>query len=173
MQGAQKAPWRAFWRFDGARGSVQAPLRAQGWHLVAINGISGALPAKLTTKQRAAVAALLVERDAKSTALVCGVPYRTMLRWLEREDFRQAVADAERELLGVTLRRLTSSTAQAIDVLNAGMGPEHPIAARVRAAGIVLGKISAIYELASFEGRLSDLEERANATFARLSDGIL
>lgn len=116
---------------------------------------------ELTTKQRAAIAALLCARDAKSAAIACGVAYRTLCRWMELPAFRAALRDAEGEIMGASLRRLTHATAAALDVLEDGMSASTPPALRLRAADITLAKLATFRELLDVDARLARLEAMA------------
>lgn len=119
---------------------------------------------ELTPRQRAAIASLLVERDAKAAAAAAHVGYRSLMRWLTQPAFRRALEAAEHELLESVVRRLTRATDLALDALISGMGEEQPIGARVRAADIVLARHASYRELVDYGARIRALEERGSGT---------
>jgi hypothetical protein len=55
--------------------------------------------AKFGRKKEEAIAALLVQRSVEEAARVVGIAPRTLLRWLELPEFREAYGQARRGVL--------------------------------------------------------------------------
>ena len=72
---------------------------------------------ELTTRQRAAIAALLAAPSVLAAAHNAGVGARTLYRWLEDPTFRKALQEAEDLAIDAASRRLLSGQSQALDTL--------------------------------------------------------
>ena len=119
---------------------------------------------KLGRKQEAAIAALLSQRTVEDAARVAGIGARTLFRWLELPEFREAYLQARRQAFGQASARLQQATGAAVSVLLTLMlDANAPAASRVRAAHSVLGLAAKALELEDIEVRLRHLEESQNA----------
>jgi hypothetical protein len=72
---------------------------------------------KLARKQEAAIAALLSQRTVEDAARVAGIGTRTLFRWLELREFREAYLQARRQAFGQASARLQQATGAAVSVL--------------------------------------------------------
>ena len=115
---------------------------------------------KLARKQEAAIAALLSQRTVEDAARVAGIGTRTLFRWLELSEFREAYLQARRQAFGQATARLQQATGAAVSVLLSLMlDGKAPAASRVRAAHCVLDMAAKALELEDIEMRLRHLEE--------------
>jgi len=115
---------------------------------------------KFGRKQAAAIAALLSQRTIEEAARVAAVGARTLFRWLEMPEFREAYLQARRQAVGQASARLQQATGAAVSVLLTLMLDSHaPAASRVRAAHSVLDLSAKALELEDLEVRLQRLEE--------------
>jgi hypothetical protein len=115
---------------------------------------------KLGRKQEAAIAALLSQRTVEDAARVAGIGARTLFRWLELPEFREAYLQARRHAFGQTSARLQQATGAAVSVLLTLMlDVKAPAASRVRAAHSVLDMAAKALELEDIEMRLRRLED--------------
>lgn len=74
---------------------------------------------RLTPRQRRAINALLTARDQREAAALAGVGYRSLMRWMAEDPaFRQALVDAQADLLDETARRLLAGNKKALDALD-------------------------------------------------------
>jgi len=122
---------------------------------------------KLSPAQRRAIGALLVERDNRSAAASARVAERTLYKWLKDDTFARALQDAQAALIANTLRRLTTATGKAVDVLNDAMtGADHPIMVKVRAADVTLQRLLHLKEIVELEQRIAILEAHLDANKA-------
>jgi transposase-like protein len=118
---------------------------------------------KLGRKQEAAIAALLSQRTVEDAARVAGIGARTLFRWLELAEFREAYLQARRQAFGQASARLQQATGAAVSVLLTLMlDANAPGASRVRAAHSVLDLAAKALELDDIEVRLRHLEEAQN-----------
>jgi hypothetical protein len=115
---------------------------------------------KLGRKQEAAIAALLSQRTIEDAARVAGVGTRTLFRWLEVPEFREAYLQARRQTFGQGSARLQQATGAAVSVLLTLMlDGNAPAATRARAAHSVLDLAAKSLELEDLEVRLQRLEQ--------------
>ena len=114
---------------------------------------------ELTSKQRAAIAALIAGCNHGEAAARAGVHGNQVTKWLKDPAFIQALRDAEAlalEAVSRDLLALASKARQAIEtVLDDDQAAD---SLRLRAADITLTKLLAIRELASLEARITALE---------------
>lgn len=118
---------------------------------------------RISTKQKKAIAALMVKRDMQSAAKAAGVTDRQLRRWMGDPGFRCELQSASTQATETATRRLATLTAEAIDTLEWAMkkATEHDHA-RVRAA---LGVLSAFMKLKEFEleNRVAIIEQQLAA----------
>ena len=121
--------------------------------------------AKFGRKQEEAIAALLSHRSIEDAAQAINVAPRTLLRWLQVPEFRDAYLKARREAVGQSIARLQQATgAAAITVLKLMTDPNVPAAVKLRAAECVFAHAIKGIELEDIETRLTELERAAGAT---------
>jgi phage terminase small subunit len=118
----------------------------------------------MTPKKRKAVAALLACPDITTAALKVGVSRETMYRYLHDPEIQAALEAAAQESLAQVSRALLDLGNQAVTTLGAALNDtEHPIAARIRAADIVLTRILQLREMVDYDRRITELEKRINS----------
>jgi hypothetical protein len=114
---------------------------------------------KLGRKQEAAIAALMAQRTVEEAARSAAISTRTLFRWLELPEFREAYLQACRQAFSQTSARLQQATGAAVSVLLTLMlDTKAPAATRVRAAHSVLDMAAKAMELEDLEMRLRQLE---------------
>ncbi len=123
---------------------------------MALHGISGAT---LNPKQGKAIAALLSEKTVGGAAQKAGVGERTLLRWLQTDDFKAAYRDARREATSQAIARLATTSSGAVDTLQSVCNDlAAPPAARVSAAKTLLDFAFRAVEIDDLAARVELLE---------------
>ena len=118
----------------------------------------------LTTKQRAAVVALLTTGDATKAAATAGVSRQSLYRWMGQDAFKQALRQAEGEALRGLARQLAGLGDAAAEALRDALDQSQPIGVRLRAADLVASRGPVLLELVDLLGRIEALEaQRENA----------
>jgi transposase-like protein len=118
---------------------------------------------KFGRRKEEAIAALLAQRSIEDAARVVGITARTLYRWLEIPEFREAYFKARRQAFGQATARLQqASSAAASIILTLMLDPNVPATSRLRAAQGVLEHGARAIELEDLEGRLGRLEEIEN-----------
>jgi hypothetical protein len=116
----------------------------------------------LTAKQRKAVDALLTMGDVPAAAQHAGVSRDTIYRWLKQPVFLEAVRAAEAQAIDDLSRILVRLGRTASGTLAKAMSDgTTPVAAKIRAADIVLNRLLQLRELATLEARVVELERAA------------
>jgi transposase-like protein len=116
-------------------------------------------PGKLTGKQQKAVGALLATGEVKAAAAEVGITRETLHRWLRQPHFLEAVRQAEAEALDELSRLLVRLGRTAVATVAKAMSdPGTPVATKVRAADVALGRLLQLRELAQLEARVQALE---------------
>jgi hypothetical protein len=116
----------------------------------------------LSPKQRKAVAALLTTGEVKAAATEAGIHRDTLHRWLREPAFLDAVRQAEVAALDELSRLLVGLGRTAVATIAEAMSdPVTPVATRVRAADVALGRLLQLRELAQLEARVQALEQTA------------
>jgi len=122
--------------------------------------------AKLSSRQRRAVAALVSEPTLAEAARAAGVSRKTLYRYLSERGFREALAEAQGDVLRLSGARVAGLLSRSLDVVgeklcaSVGSAPLH-------AAGLVIRHGTALLEYASLEERVRALEEKAERDKAR------
>jgi hypothetical protein len=117
---------------------------------------------QLSSKQRKAIQALLVTGEVKAAAAEAGVHRDTLHRWLKDPVFLGSVRSAEAEALDELSRLLVGLGRTAVATIATAMSdPVTPVATRVRAADVALGRLLQLRELAQLEARVQALEQAA------------
>jgi hypothetical protein len=108
-----------------------------------------------------AIAALLTTDTIVAAAEQIGVSERTLLRWLQEDDFQHAYRDARRQVVQHAIVRVQRCTQEAVDALSDVMtNPEASAGARVSAARSVLQFAMQAVQIEDLEARLATLEQR-------------
>jgi hypothetical protein len=124
---------------------------------------------QLSPKQRKAVEALLTTGEVKAAATEAGVHRDTLHRWLKQPAFLEAVRAAEAEALDELSRLLVRLGRTAVATIAKAMSdPVTPVATRVRAADVALGRLLQLRELAQLEARVQALEQAAGIEQGRI-----
>ncbi len=124
--------------------------------------------AQLSPKQRKAVEALLTTGEVKAAAAETGIHRDTLHRWLKEPVFLDAVRQAEAAALDELSRLLVGLGRTAVATITKAMSdPDTPVATRVRAADVALGRLLQLRELAQLEARVQALEQSAGINQGR------
>lgn len=113
--------------------------------------------AYLSLKRTRAIVALLSTPNLVAASEASGVTERTLRRWMKREDFRAALAEAEAEALDAATRRLTGIQGKALEVIEKALEAES-LSLRLRAAQLAMEYLLKLRVLRSVEERLERLE---------------
>ncbi|WP_405698206.1 hypothetical protein OHA99_26740 [Streptomyces coelicoflavus] len=108
-------------------------------------------------KRPAAVLALAQGHTTGQAAKTAGVSSRTILRWLEDDDFRQEISETRTELLRAAVGRLAAAATLAVDTLMDALTTEKG-QARVQAAKVILESTMALRESLDLEERIAAIE---------------
>jgi 2-succinyl-5-enolpyruvyl-6-hydroxy-3-cyclohexene-1-carboxylate synthase len=107
--------------------------------------------------QTKAVAALLSAPTLADAAAEVGVNERTLRNWLKKPTFKEAVKQAGREILGVTMSRLQAAAKEATETLLRKLRcGENSV--EVRAAGLILANAFTAADLFDLQERVQALE---------------
>ncbi|NEA78035.1 hypothetical protein G3I30_02650 [Actinospica acidiphila] len=109
------------------------------------------------TRRPAAVLALAQGHTTGQAAKQAGVSSRTVLRWLEDDDFRQEISDTRTELLRAAVGRLAAAATKAVDTLVDALTTEKG-QARVQAAKVLLEATLSLRESLDLEERIAAIE---------------
>ena len=121
--------------------------------------------AKFGRKQEEAIAALLSHRSIEEAARASGVGYKTLLRWLEIDEFRQRYLEVRRKAVQQAVARMQQATgAASLTILKLMTDPNVPAAVRLRAAESVFGIAMKGVELDDIEARVAELERAAEGS---------
>jgi hypothetical protein len=116
----------------------------------------------LTAKQCLAVESLLSGQTMAAAAVVAGVNYRTLCRWVKDPRFRTVLAQARRDAfaqaVGLTARYAPVAVAALVKVMNDNAATP---SARVAAAAVLLKFGREGIELDDLAGRVEALEQAA------------
>lgn len=118
-----------------------------------------------TTKQRAAITALVAGCNHQEAAARAGVHGNQITVWMRKPAFIQGLHDAEGLALEAVSRDLLALASKARQALETVL--DNPLAhasLKLRAADIVLTKLLAIRELATLEARITALEAAQNGS---------
>ena len=115
---------------------------------------------KLSRKREMAITALLSQPSIPAAAKSIGVAEKTLWRWLQRNDFREAYLEARRQLIRQALTTIQTAMEEAVQTLRDVMNDsESPPASRLTAARAIIDFALKGLEIEDFEMRLSILEE--------------
>ena len=113
---------------------------------------------ELSSKQRAAIAALIAGCNHQEAAARAGVHGNRIAEWLKDPAFIQGLRDAEALALEAVSRDLLALASKARQALESVLDGNAADSIKLRAADVVLTKLLAIRELASLEARITALE---------------
>lgn len=116
----------------------------------------------ITVKQQKAITALLSERTTRDAAKAAGVNEKTLYDWLKDKDFRAALRDAEKSILGEVTRRLSAGQRIALDALEKLTKSARHESTKLRAAVAWVDLFLKFKDMSDIEDRLTALEERIN-----------
>ncbi|MBS0197695.1 MAG: hypothetical protein JSR77_13150 [Planctomycetes bacterium] len=115
---------------------------------------------KLTLKQERAIPALIGEPTIALASEKCGVPLRTLRRWLTLPHFKAAFNQARRETFTQAMSMATRYAPMALQtLLKISSDPSAPHAARVSASTAVLKFGRESMELDHLAERIEHLEQ--------------
>lgn len=121
-------------------------------------------PPELTPKQQRAIAALMTARTHEDAAKVAGIAERTLARWLKLPAFVAALREAEADLVGDAIRRMSGAMAKAVDVMIDSMDAKLPTGdaehvTRLRGSALLTKRRMESTELEVLEARVAALEQ--------------
>ncbi len=116
--------------------------------------------AQNVAKKLKAIESLGFGFSIKETSERVGVNRKTIQRWLELEDFREAVLETQKETLERVSSRLASLALQGLETLSELMASDDE-SIRLRASSSVLSRFTEILELLRLEKRVEVLEAQA------------
>lgn len=117
----------------------------------------------ISTKQKAAIRALLTGASSTDAALAAKVHINTITQWMRDPVFLEALHREEGNAMKAISRSLVGIADQAAGVLKSVLAdPLTRYTTRLRAADIALGRLIQIRELSELEERIRRLEEALN-----------
>lgn len=121
----------------------------------------------LSAIQTQAIVALMTETSITAAANKVQVTPQTIYRWLNDDpEFMTGLRRAEHRAIETAVRRLASLTNTAVLTLQKTMmaaGDDVSVAAKLRAADIVLSRVLSLRELVGLEDRLAEIEAKIEA----------
>lgn len=118
----------------------------------------------ISTKQKAAIRALLTGASYSEAAAAARVHENTISQWMRNEAFIAGLRQAESEAMLAVSRSLVAISDSAAVVLKFILDDEKARdSSKIRAADVVLGRLIQIKEIAELEERIRKLEEAQNA----------
>ena len=131
--------------------------------MVSVNGwtetVANDALAALRPRQRRFLEAYLSGLSLVEAARVSGVSESTARRWLRDPAVRQAVRQAQREIVGEAVQRLAHLSAQAVATLADILTHEPNSAVRLRAVETVLANLVRLLEVFDLHERIEALEQ--------------
>jgi hypothetical protein len=118
-------------------------------------------PEKISADQTQAIAALLTSKDIKTAAQNAGCSETTLHRWLREDNaFKEALKQAQNDLIDAVIRRLSSVASEALDTLQAVMtDSKTQPGVKVRSAAIILEQLVKLRQMFDLEQRVIELEK--------------
>jgi len=118
--------------------------------------------AQITAKQEKAIMELLRNPTVRDASQQAQVGERTLWRWLQEDDFREAYMEARKQAFSRALGLLQQALSEAVLVLKDVMNnPETRDSSRVSSAKAILDTGLKAMELDDLEERISRLESMA------------
>ena len=117
----------------------------------------------ISTKQKAAIRALLTGASYPEAAMAAKVHENTIGQWMKEPIFITALHQAESEAMQAITRSLVSIADKSAGVLETVLDNNQARdSSKLRAADIALGRLIQIKEIAELEERIKKLEEATN-----------
>ena len=124
---------------------------------MAINGIQAKL---ITARQHRAIAALILEKDAKKAASIAGVGYRSLCRWLEDPKFQAELERAKGEIIAGAIRSLINDmTLNQSTMRDIRDNTRTPVNIKLMACRAIDQSLFKWHETEDIEQRLTELEK--------------
>jgi phage terminase small subunit len=115
---------------------------------------------KLTRRQKQGVQALLTARTVVEAAAAIGARRRTLQRWLKQPAFKQALQEAQAELLTQASRQMQAELSEAVATLVSLMDESNVASVRLRASEALLTRALLYVDAVELQQRITVLEER-------------
>lgn len=112
----------------------------------------------LTGRQLAAIARLMAGDNVTRAAEACGIPRRTLTRWLTEEMFTRALESAQTAALADSVRHLAGALSEASAAVIRLARESEDEAIRLRAALAVVSMYRELRDAGDLEARLAALE---------------
>jgi hypothetical protein len=118
---------------------------------------------ELTTKQKAAIAALIAGSSYGEAATAASVHSNQITRWMREPAFLAALRAAEGEKLQAVTRSLVTLADKAADALKGVLDDSTArSSSKIRAADVILSHLINLRELVDLEERIRKLEDMQN-----------
>ena len=115
-------------------------------------------PAGVSRKKHLAITALLTQGTVQKAADACGIPKRTLDRWLGQATFRAQLDHARDELLRMALAGIARVVERAVTTLEEMLAPDVLPTVRVSAARSILEYALRVQDM-RLDERISALEK--------------
>ena len=112
----------------------------------------------LTGRQLAAIARLMAGDNVTRAAEACGIPRRTLTRWLAEEPFTRALEAAQTAAIADSVRHLAGALSEASAAVIRLARESEDEAIRLRAALAVVSMYRELRDAGDLEARLAALE---------------
>jgi len=113
---------------------------------------------RLTGRQLAAIARLMAGDNVTRAAEACGIPRRTLTRWLAEETFTRALEAAQTAAIADSVRHLAGALSDASAAVIRLARESEDEAIRLRAALAVSSMFRELRDASDIEARLAALE---------------
>ena len=119
---------------------------------------------KLSRNKELTIAALLCEPSIRSAAEKVGINDKTIVRWLQEQNFKEAYRKARRQVVDHAVARIQSAMTSAVGVLEGVMNDSQaPASSRVTAAKSLIEIGLKQVQVDEIEARITALEETIKA----------
>lgn len=115
---------------------------------------------ELSARQQRALSCLLAGGAAEQAAREAKCSRSTVYRWMGERAFSQALRRTSDKALRELSEQLMELGAAATEALKDGLDGAQDIGVRLRAAGLVVGRVLAVLELADLGERVAVLEQK-------------
>jgi len=112
---------------------------------------------KLTRKAEQAIAALLEHPTIDEAAKACGVSKRSLLRWLQRDDFQKRYREAQRAVVDSAITKLQAATVRAVETLERNLTCGNFFAENAAAQAILTHSFKAI-EMRELQEQIDEIK---------------
>lgn len=113
---------------------------------------------RLTGRQLAAIARLMAGDNVTRAAEACGIPRRTLTRWLTEDTFTRALEAAQTAAIADSVRHLAGALSEASAAVIRLARESEDEAIRLRAALAVVSMYRELRDAGDLEARLAALE---------------